>query len=71
MGFTAKWVLIPKLRPFKAHKCLNPVSMIKQVPRDTHLTDEMAVPFRTLVYSEDVAFVAACGDENVIPSLLK
>jgi hypothetical protein len=45
--------------------------MIKQVPRDTHLTDEMAVPFRTLVYSEDVAFVAACGDENVIPPLLK
>jgi hypothetical protein len=24
--FTAKWALIPKIRPFKAHKHLNPVS---------------------------------------------
>jgi hypothetical protein len=28
VGFTAKWALIPKLRPFKANKYLNPVSTI-------------------------------------------
>ena len=45
VGITAKWALIPKLRPFKANKCLNSVS-IKTLEREFLIGPKW--PFRTL-----------------------